>query len=451
MTPTRLPALSLLCAAALLAGCEEVEQARDRYRDLTPHEAYLASLAEAGLAETALVKDWIAAGHASVAGSALVQLPFQEEGFIAPEEAGAMAWRVRVGRGQRLTGEVTLTSPEGTRVFVDLFRLPEEEGDPLRPVLAVDTVPGAFLYEPWRGGDFILRVQPELLRGGRYRVTLRLEAQLAFPVEGRDERAVGSTWGSPRDGGRRSHEGIDIFAPRGTPVLATSDGTVNRVRETRLGGKVVWLRDEARNASVYFAHLDSQHVVSGQRVRVGDTLGFVGNTGNARTTSPHLHFGIYRRGEGAVDPFPFVRRPRVGPLAALTADLDRLGSWVRMRDGGIRLRVAPGLDADVAQELELHTPLRVMGGSGDWYRVRLPDGTVGYVAARLTEPADRPVETRLALAGDALHAAPGPSAPVMAALPEGTPVPVLGRFGGYLMVQAPGGRTGWIGDAGGQP
>lgn len=451
MTSHRLPALALLCAVALAAGCEEVEQVRDRYRDLTPHEAYLASLSEAGLAETALVGDWIAAGHAAVAGAPLVQLPFQEEGFIAPEEAGAMAWRVRIGRGQRLTGEVTLTSPEGTRVFVDLFRLPEEEGDPIRPVLAVDTVPGAFAYEPWREGDFILRVQPELLRGGRYRVTLRLEAQLAFPVEGRDERAVGSTWGSPRDGGRRSHEGIDIFAPRGTPVLATADGTVNRVRETRLGGKVVWLRDTVRNASIYFAHLDSQHVVSGQRVRRGDTLGFVGNTGNARTTSPHLHFGIYRRGEGAVDPFPFVRRPRGGTLAELTADLDRLGSWVRMRDGGIRLRVAPGLASDVTLELERHTPLRVLGGSGDWYRVRLPDGTVGYVAARLTEATDRPLETRLALAGDALQAAPGPFAPVVGPLPEGASLPVLGRFGGYLMVQAPSGRTGWMGDSGAQP
>lgn len=434
----------LLALVLLVSGCEEVEQVRDRYREMTPHEAYVASLSQAGLAQTALVGDWIAASLDAVASAPLVSLPFQEEGFIAPDEAGAMAYRVRIARGQRLTGSVTVSSAEGTRVFVDLFRVPDEEGDRLRPVLAVDSVPGDFRYEPWRGGDFILRVQPELLRGGRYRVVLPLEAQLAFPVEGRDERAIGSVWGQPRDGGRRSHEGVDIFAARGTPVLATGEGEVTRVRVTPIGGKVVWLRDPVRNASIYFAHLDSQAVTPGQRVKVGDTLGFVGNTGNARGTSPHLHFGIYRRGEGAVDPFPFLRRPR-GSLADLTADLDRLGSWVRLREGGIRLRRTPGVEAEVVQELERHTPLEVLGGSGDWYRVRLPDGVVGYVAARLTDPADSPVGTRVAGAGDAVQAAPHEAAPVVAALSSGASLPVLGRYGTFLLVQTPEGRMGWVG------
>ena len=446
MKPARAHLLVLLAAAATAPGCEQVDQVQDHYRDLTPHEAYLASLSSAGLAETALVRDWIGAGHAAVDAAPTVQLPFQEEGFIAPEEAGAMAYRVRVARGQRLTGTVDVTTREGTRVFVDLFRVPDDDGDPLRPVLSADTVPGEFRYEPWRGGDFILRIQPELLRGGQYRVTLRLEAQLAFPVGGQDERAVGSVWGQPRDGGRRSHEGVDIFASRGTPVLATADGTVRSVRTTAIGGKVVWLRDEVRNASIYFAHLDSQAVVAGQRVRTGDTLGFVGNTGNARFTPPHLHFGIYRRGEGAVDPLPFIRRPR-GSLTELTADLDHLGSLVRMRDGGIRLRTAPGLRSDVLGELERHTLLRVMGGSGDWYRVRLPDGAMGYVAARLTEPADLPLETRVAYEGDRVMAAPDHRAPTVATLPQGAPLPVLGRFGGYDLVRTPEGRHGWMGAA----
>jgi len=401
MFPTRLRSpvpLLLLAACTAVSGCERVEQVRDHYRDLTPHEAYLASLARAGLAETALVRDWIAAGLESVAAAPPVDLPFEEEGFIAPEEAGAMAYRLRVGRGQRLTGRVELTTVEGTRVFVDLFRVPEEPADPLRPVLSVDTVPGEFRYEPWREGEYILRVQPELLRGGRYRVVLRLEAQLAFPVDGHGEGDIHSVFGSPRDGGRRNHNGVDIFAPRGTPVLAAAAGAVSRVQVTSLGGKVVWVRDPVRNANLYFAHLDSQAVRAGQQVRVGDTLGFVGNTGNARTTSPHLHFGIYRRGEGPVDPAPFLRSPR-GTLPQLTADLGRLGAWVRMRDEGTLMRVAPDLDADVVLELGSGTPLRVFGGSGDWYRVRAPDGAVGYVAARLTEPAERPLETVAALGG----------------------------------------------------
>jgi murein DD-endopeptidase MepM/ murein hydrolase activator NlpD/SH3-like domain-containing protein len=441
------PALPVILAIVLCVGaCEQVESFTDSRRDLTPHEAYLASLSQAGLAGTALVRDWIAASRAAVEGAPTVRLPFQEEGFISADEAGATAYRVHVGRGQRLNGRVYLTAQPDTRVFVDLFRVPEDDADPLRPVLAVDSL-GDFAYEPWRGGDFILRIQPELLRGGSYRVVLRLEAQLAFPVEGKDPRAILSGWGAERDAGRRSHEGVDIFARRGTPVLATSDGVVNRVNVTRVGGRVVWLRDGARNANIYFAHLDSQVVRRGQQVRLGDTLGFVGNTGNARTTSPHLHFGIYRRGEGAVDPAPFLHTPS-GSLSDIDVDLARLGSWVRMRDEGIRLRAAPGLRTEVRRELARYTPLRVLGGTAEWYRVRLPDGEVGYVAARLTEGLDLPFETRVAIRDEVIQATPQPEAATIASVRAGAELPVLGRFGGYVLVQDPTGRSGWVGTDG---
>lgn len=376
-----------LTAVLVLGACEEIEQVQDRFRDMTPHEAYLASLEDAGLAQTALGRDWVRAAREAVDGAMEVSLPFQEEGFITPEEPGATAYRVRVARGQRLTVEVTLASDEDTRVFVDVFRVPEDAGDPYRPVLSSDSVPGTFEYEPGRSGEFVVRVQPELLRGGTYRVVLRLEAQLAFPVEGYTPRAIQSGWGVSREAGRRTHKGVDIFARRGTPVIATSDGVVNRVRVTPIGGKIVWLRDSARNASIYYAHLDSQVVVSGQRVHLGDTLGFVGNTGNARTTPTHLHFGIYRRGEGAVNPDPFIRPP-TGRLAELEADLSQLGSYVRLRDDGTRLRAGPNRRADILREMDDQTPMRVLGGSGDWFKVKLPDGAVGYVAARLTRPVD---------------------------------------------------------------
>ncbi len=425
------------------AAANRSSKAHDRWRDRTPHEAYLAALSDAGLAGTALVEAWISASRAAVAGAPIVQLPFQEEGYIAPDEAGAAAYRMHIGRGQRLTAHVGVTTTEGTRVFVDLFRMPDDSMDALRPVLSVDTVPGDFEYEPWRDGDFVLRVQPELLRGGNFTVTLSLEAQLAFPVEGRNERAILSGWGADRDAGRRSHEGVDIFAPRGTPVLAAADGVVRRVEVTRLGGKVVWVRDPARNASLYFAHLDSQAVRPGQRVRIGDVLGFVGNTGNARTTHPHLHFGVYRRGEGAVDPAPYLRQPR-GTLAELTADVSVLGAWRRTGDGEIRLRAAPGRRARVVRELERYTPVRLLAGSGDWYRVRLPDGTSGYVAARLTETLDRPLETRTASVRSPLLRDPTADAPVVSELDPGLELPVLGHYGSYLYVRAPGGNAGWI-------
>jgi len=444
----RMPSLRrVVCVGVLAAlaatGCESVEQARDRFRDMTPYEAYQESLTEAGLAETALGRDWLLAGQNAIEAAAPVLLPFEEEGFITVDEPGAMAYRLTVPRGRRLTAEVTLSGEEDTRIFVDLFRVAEDPADLPRPVVSTDEVPGTFVHEPWRGGDFILRVQPELLRGGRYRVKLALEAQLAFPVDGRNMRAIQSFFGADRDGGARSHDGVDIFAARGTPVLAAAPGRAYRIGITNLGGKVVWVRDDIRNARLYYAHLDSQAVVDGQLIEVGDTLGFVGNTGNARTTPPHLHFGVYRSGMGAIDPIPFLDPPR-GTLPAMTVDLDRLGTWVRLRDDGIRLRAAPGTSTPVVRELDRHTAARVLGGSGDYFRVSLPDGGIGYVAARLTEPVEAPLGSRLARVGEPVLARPDAAAPLVATLEADAELPMLGRYEEYTFVRLPDGPYGWV-------
>src|SRR5690606_2218594 len=130
------------------------------------------------------------------------------------------------------------------------------------------------------------------------------------PVAASARQHIGSFFGDARDGGGRQHEGIDIFAARHTPVVAAADGVVGRVGNNRLGGKVVWLRPKNRPVNLYYAHLDSQLVTFGQVVNEGDTLGLMGNTGNARTTPPHLHFGVYGPA-GAVDPLPFIRSKKM--------------------------------------------------------------------------------------------------------------------------------------------
>ena len=439
-------ALGAATMVGLLAvsGCEEVEQIRDHFRDLTPHEAYQAQLNVAGLGETALARDWEKAGRAALAAPLPVSLPHAEEGYISPDIPEAAAYRFHLERGKRLTVGVSVGSDSPARVFVDLFRVPTDAGDPMRPIFSSESPVEVFSHEPWRGGEFVLRLQPELLRGGSYSVTLEMESQLAFPVEGHGRESIHSWFGAARDGGQRSHRGVDIFARRGTPVLAASAGRVNRVRDTRIGGKVVWVRDPVRNASVYYAHLDSQHVRDGQEVQPGDTVGFVGNTGNARTTPPHLHFGLYRRGEGAVDPFPFIDPVRA-TVQELTADTGRLGAWNRVRSGGVRLRTAPGSRTDVVRELDRHTPLRVLAGSGGYFRAQLPDGTVGYVAARLTEPIEAPLSTATVATERRVLTAPRDDAPALARVAAGTVVPVLGRFDDYLYVRATPGRTGWLG------
>jgi peptidoglycan LD-endopeptidase LytH len=183
-------------------------------------------------------------------------------------------------------------------------------------------------------------------------------------VEGHTTGHIQSFFGAARDGGRREHHGVDIFAPRGTPVLAAGPGVVRRVRETPIGGRVVWVFDEARNLNRYYAHLDSQLVRGGQAVRPGDTIGTVGNTGNARTTPPHLHFGIYARGQGPVDPWPFLHESNAG-AAPVRVDAALFGQ-------------PAVLDED--------TMVRVVSGASDRYRVRLPGSAALTGHHRLVPP-----------------------------------------------------------------
>ena len=281
----------------------------------------------------------------------------------------------------------------------------------------------------------------ELLRSVRFDLVLRVEPSLAFPVEGHDSRAVQSVFGVARDGGRREHHGIDIFAPRGTPALAAVDGLVRSIRPNELGGRVVWLRDAERNQSLYYAHLDSVAVAAGTPVRVGDTVGFVGNTGNARTTPPHLHFGIYARGAGPVDPMPFVRRARAVPDRPDDAVM-ALGALARTTGRGSMLRLEAAADGDTVTSLAADTPLRLDGATSGWLRVRDPDGRRGWVRRREVE---RLVPLRrVAFAGSvAIHDRADTEAPALA-FGSGERIPVLGSFEDFLLVETRDGRLGWV-------
>lgn len=131
---------------------------------------------------------------------------------------------------------------------------------------------------------------------------------LSFPVA-MPGAAIASVFGDPRDGGAREHHGVDIFAPRGTPVVAAGDGRVTDVRNTPVGGLVIWMEDFDRGLIYYYAHLEEQYVRRGQIISAGDTIGAVGNSGNARGVNPHLHFGVYLPGTIAVDPAPMLGAP----------------------------------------------------------------------------------------------------------------------------------------------
>ncbi len=451
----------------LLTACD-VSELRERVIGGTAHERYARSLADAGLDGTALGRDWLAAAARSLTTPTTVALPFREAGYFAADEAGVIAYRVKPLRGQRLRvtvkshtstptsnrlGEpssgVTDSLPEtpSVRLFVDIYELPQDSTREMRHIAGSDSAPVLLETTAGRNVSYVIRLQPELLRDVRYEITMEVAPSLAFPVEGRDSRAVQSFWGAARDGGARDHQGIDIFASRGTPAVASANGVIRSVQLTNLGGKVVWLSDTAAGQSLYYAHLDSQLVEPGDVVVIGDTLGLVGNTGNARTTAPHLHFGIYRRGEGAVDPLPFVAAPR-GRLPVLTADTVWLGRYARTARTDVALRSAPSTSASAGRTIPRSTMLMVDGASSNWLRVRLPDETMGYLPASDVQSARVPIRAERLVASASLHARPSATSPIVDSIGsnsgQAASVPVIGRYGNWLLVDPPGRRRGWM-------
>jgi murein DD-endopeptidase MepM/ murein hydrolase activator NlpD len=165
----------------------------------------------------------------------------------------------------------------------------------LRLLAAILLIALGAIVQPWLAGVVYM------IRLG----SLPAPGTVAVPVAGVKPAGLRDTWGGARGEGRR-HEGIDIFAKRGTPVLASTEGVVLRVGTNRLGGQVVWLLGPGGQRH-YYAHLERYgDVHAGMRVAPGKVLGYVGTTGNAAGTPPHLHYGIYERG-GAVNPYPFLR------------------------------------------------------------------------------------------------------------------------------------------------
>ncbi len=155
---------------------------------------------------------------------------------------------------------------------------------------------------------------------------------VVFPIAGPYSVPLINSFGYPRMPGTpdaHAHEGIDIFAPRGTPLVATERGVVGRVGVGRLGGLKLWLRGES-GADWYYAHLDgfAPGLYNGQIVEAGELLGYVGNTGNAVGTPPHLHLEIHPNGGAAVNPYPLLK---------VVSDLD-LKSAVAGTDRGFRYR-----------------------------------------------------------------------------------------------------------------
>lgn len=144
------------------------------------------------------------------------------------------------------------------------------------------------------------------------------DTKLSMPLKEVKKVQIANTWGAPRGDSRR-HEGQDIFAPKGTPIYSATTGYVMKIGEDNLGGHVVSVVGDG-GRKYYYAHLDSfaRNLEVGDYVTRNTLLGYVGTTGNADGTPPHLHFGIYTT-DGAINPLPLlIDRPQEKPAVAPT-------------------------------------------------------------------------------------------------------------------------------------
>src|SRR5215813_5632434 len=140
------------------------------------------------------------------------------------------------------------------------------------------------------------------------------DRRLAMPLLEIEKTGIADTWHAPR-GNNRLHEGQDIFAAQGTAIYSATAGYVSKIGENNLGGQTVSVIG-AGGRTYYYAHLDSYapHLQEGDLVTTRTVLGYVGTTGNAAGTPPHLHFGIYGPSGSAINPFPLlVDRPKPKP------------------------------------------------------------------------------------------------------------------------------------------
>jgi murein DD-endopeptidase MepM/ murein hydrolase activator NlpD len=144
-----------------------------------------------------------------------------------------------------------------------------------------------------------------------------LRGRLVVPVRGVAASALRDDFDQARGAGTRRHEALDIVAPRGTPVVAATDGRVVKLFDSEAGGLTIYQADAGNRFVLLYGHLDRYEagLKEGAAVRQGQVIGYVGSTGNASLDTPHLHFAVARSGDAArwwgsgtpVNPYPLLK------------------------------------------------------------------------------------------------------------------------------------------------
>jgi murein DD-endopeptidase MepM/ murein hydrolase activator NlpD len=413
-----------LLSAFLMTACRSAST--NIFSKKTPLEKYEEKLEDNGLEKTPEGRQWLAASEKALLYPVAIQLPYRHDGSFSTIKPQAVGLKFTAKRGEKLSFNLDKKDTTSFVLYAELYKLDATGKASL--LQSPDTNVAEFSYDVPETGNYVLKVQPQLSRVGAYELSISTGPSLGFPVDNK-KAYIGSVWGDVRDGGKRNHEGVDIFAPKRTPAVAAADGYIVGVREGGIGGKTVWLRPEGQNYTLYYAHLDEQLVREGQVVKKGDVVGLVGNTGNARTTPPHLHFGIYGFG-GAVDPYPFVNRQ---VKTAPAVPQKKMTDYVRL---------LKDLKAETitAKKNSVLMPLAV---SSKGYIAELPDGRLVQTPFASVQLATQPIKKSKAVLSTVLLQTPTTEATPATTIPAGSSVSILGYFNEYAFVRS-GNREGWV-------
>jgi murein DD-endopeptidase MepM/ murein hydrolase activator NlpD len=366
----------MMSGIAYISSCKPVPVSH--WFPVTPQEHYEQELYKAKVEKTAAGQTWFRVSKQVLTDTLFTSAPYQERFFLG-DSVPAQSIRLKIPEGRKLV--ITSSRNEAdslSRLFVELYRI-KADGKPQR-IEYLKTNENVLTVSDSEGDTLLLRLQTGLNETLNVSLALTTRPMLTFPVANHGMQNLISFWGAQRDGGVRSHEGVDIKAPRGTPVVASDNGFITQTGTNNLGGKIVFLSVHEGPYALYYAHLDSQLVSVGQRVVRGDTLGLVGNTGNAITTTPHLHFGIYARGSGAVNPLPFINDKKE-KLPGLPVTSKWLGDTVKIKSKTNLFASSDFANSERIRVLSKNDTIRILGKLAKGYRVALPDGTKGYIPA----------------------------------------------------------------------
>jgi murein DD-endopeptidase MepM/ murein hydrolase activator NlpD len=416
--------LILIGILAIIFTMESCKTVKRTFDSMSPYEEYKKSLTDSPIGDKPMVRDWKQAGDSALSQAVQTSIPHKITVSYFKDEPVAYSWQFDMNQGRILNARIS--SMDTThQVFMDLFAIENSSGDPSRMLSAEDSL---LHYESDQNQTVILRLQPELLVSGSITLSITDKPSMNFPVAEASPADIKSFWGAPRDGGARRHEGVDIFADRGTPAVAAAKGQISRTGTSNLGGNVVWLRADGRG--LYYAHLDSITVQRRQQVEVGDTLGLVGNTGNARTTPPHLHFGIYDN--GAVNPLPFIDNPSPIP-ADPNVDATLIGKWSRVQNPKANVRPLPSTERPPIASLNQNEAVRILGATDSWYQIKLPDNRKGFIYGPLLESTEEPLETISTATGDSLFEHFSAQNPLLV-MSSDQDMPAFGHYGNKQLV-----------------